>query len=103
MWASGPGRQDPQEALAMVEQAIAGVAGRHRELELKLEAARFMALFMSPAALLQALGDAERFADLEGRTVGECELLVHVAIHRFLLGRTAEEVAEPDRARGGRS
>ena len=95
MWASGPGRQDPQEALTMVEQAIAGVAGRHRELELKLEAARFMAIFMSPAALLQALGDAERFADLEGRTVGECELLVHVAIHRFLLGRTAEEVAGP--------
>jgi DNA-binding CsgD family transcriptional regulator len=95
MWASGPGRQDPQEALGMVEQAIAGVAGRHRELELRLEAVRLMAAFMSPALFQQALGAAERFADLEGRTPGECELLLHVAIHRFRLGRPAAEVAEP--------
>jgi DNA-binding CsgD family transcriptional regulator len=99
MWASGPGRQDPLEALAMVEQAIAGVAGRHRELELRLEAVRLMAAFMSPVLFQQALGAAERFADLEGRTPGECELLLHVAIHRFRLGRPAVEVAEPlDRA-----
>ena len=99
MWASGPERQDPLEALAMVEQAIAGVAGRHRELELRLEAVRLMAAFMSPVLFQQALGAAERFADLEGRTPGECELLLHVAIHRFRLGRPAIEVAEPlDRA-----
>jgi DNA-binding CsgD family transcriptional regulator len=95
MWASGPGRQDPLEALAMVEQAIAGVAGRHRELELRLEAVRLMAAFMSPALFQEALGTAERFADLEGGTPGECELLLHVAIHRFRLGRSAAEVAEP--------
>jgi len=93
MWASGPGRQDPLEALAMVEQAIAGVAGRHRELELRLEAVRLMAAFMSPDLFQQALGAAERFADLEGRTPGECELLLHVAIHRFRLGRPAVDVA----------
>ena len=37
-----------------------------------------MAAFMSPALMRQVLGAAERFADLEGRTPGECELLVHV-------------------------
>jgi DNA-binding CsgD family transcriptional regulator len=95
MWASGPGRQDPLEALAMVEQAIVGVAGRHRELEVRLEAVRLMAAFMSPALFQQALGTAERFAHLEGRTPGECELLLHVAIHRFRLGRPAADVAEP--------
>jgi len=95
MWASGPGRQDPHEALGMIERALEGVAGRDRELELKLEAVRLMAIFMSPALMQQALGEPERFADLEGRTVGECELLLHVAIHRFLLGRAAEDVAEP--------
>jgi DNA-binding CsgD family transcriptional regulator len=99
MWASGPGRQDPMEALAMVEQALAGVAGRHRELELELEAVRLMAAFMSTALMQHALGEAERFVDLEGRTPGECALLLHVAIHRFLLGRSAADVAEPlDRA-----
>ena len=70
MWASGPGRQDPREALAMIERAIAGVAGRDRELELRLEAVRFMAIFMSPALLEQALGEPERFADLDGRSAG---------------------------------
>jgi len=95
MWASGPGRQNPQEALAMIEQAIAGVAGRHRELELRLQAVRLMAIFMSDALMQQALGEAERFEDLEGRTPGECELLLQVAIHRFRLGRPAVDVAEP--------
>ncbi len=95
MWASGPGRQDPQEALAMIERAIAGVAGRDRELELRLEAVRFMAIFMSPALMQQALGEPERFADLEGRSVGECELLLHVAIHRLLGGRAGADVAAP--------
>jgi DNA-binding CsgD family transcriptional regulator len=95
MWASGPGRQDPRDALAMVEEAIAGVDGRHRELELELEGVRFMAAFMSAALMEHVLGDAERFADLEGRTTGECGLLLHVALHRFLLGRSAAEVADP--------
>ena len=95
MWASGPGRQDPEEALAMIERAIAGVAGQDRELELRLEAARFMAIFMSPALMQQALGEPERFADLGGRSAGECELLLHVAIHRLLGGRAAADVAAP--------
>jgi DNA-binding CsgD family transcriptional regulator len=94
-WATGPGRQDPEDALAMVEQAIAGVAGRHSELELKLQAVRFAVLFMSDTLLEPALGQPERFAHLEGRTQGECELLPHVAIHRFLCGRSAADVAEP--------
>jgi DNA-binding CsgD family transcriptional regulator len=99
MWASGPGRQDPRAALAMVEEAVAGVAGRHRELELELEGVRLMAAFMSPALMEHVLGTAERFADLEGRTPGEAGLLLHVALHRFLLGRSAAVVAEPlDRA-----
>jgi hypothetical protein len=95
MWASGPGRQDPREALAMVDDAIAGVAGRHRELELELEAVRLMAAFMSSALMDHVLGDAERFSGLEGRTAGECGLLLHVALHRLLLGRSAADVADP--------
>jgi DNA-binding CsgD family transcriptional regulator len=95
MWASGPGHQAPEEALAMIERAIEGVAGRHRELELELQAARLMAIFMSPALLMETLGEAERFADLPGATVGECQLLLHVAIHRLLGGGTAADVAGP--------
>ena len=94
-WASGPGRQDPEAALAMIDAAIAGVAGRDRELELRLEAIRYMAIFLSSALMLEALGEPERFAALEGRTAGEGELLLHVAIHRLLLGRSADAVAEP--------
>jgi DNA-binding CsgD family transcriptional regulator len=95
MWASGPGRQDPQEALAIVEQALQGVAGRHRELELELEAVRLMAAFMSPALMQRVLGAAEQFADLEGATPGECQLLLHVSIHRFLGGGSAAAAVEP--------
>jgi len=95
MWASGPGRQAPEEALAMIERAIEGVAGRHRELELELQAVRLMAIFMSPALLMETLGEAERFAELPGATVGECQLLLHVAIHRLLGGGTAADVAAP--------
>ena len=75
--------------------AIAGVAGRDRELELRLEAVRYMAIFLSSALMREALGEPERFAALEGRTAGEGELLLHVAVHRFLLGRSADAVAEP--------
>ena len=95
MWATGPGGRDPVRVVAVVEEALWGVAGRHRELELRLEAARLMASFLVTRLLEQALGQAERFADLPGRTAGECELLLHVAVHRFLLGRPAAEVAEP--------
>ena len=94
-WASGPGRQDPEVALAMIDTAIAGVAGRDRELELRLEAVRYMAIFLSSALMREALGEPERFAALEGRTAGEGELLLHVAVHRLLLGRSADAVAEP--------
>jgi AAA ATPase domain len=95
MWATGPGGREPAKVVAVVEEALRGVAGRHRELELRLEAARLMASFLVTELLAKALGEAERFADLPGRTVGECELLLHVGIHRFLLGRPAAEVAEP--------
>ena len=95
MWATGPGQQDPQEAFAMLEQAFAGVAGRHRELELQLEAVRLTAAFLSAEVLAQMVGSAEQFAHLEGRTTAECLLLPHVAFHRFLLGQPAAEVAEP--------
>jgi DNA-binding CsgD family transcriptional regulator/Flp pilus assembly protein TadD len=95
MWASGPGQQDPLEALTMVDQALQGVAGRDRELEHELEAVRLMAAFMSPALMRQALGAAERFANLEGRTPGERQLLLHVSIHRFLGGASATATMEP--------
>jgi ATP/maltotriose-dependent transcriptional regulator MalT len=61
----------------------------------QLRSTRFAALFMDPVRLQDALGEAERFADLEGRTSGECELLAHAAMHRFLLGRPAADVAAP--------
>ena len=92
-WATGLGRQDPADALAMVDEALAGV--QDRELGLRLEALRLAVAFMDSGLLEAALGSAERFADLPGRTRGECELLAHVALHRFLLGRSAAEVAEP--------
>ena len=78
----------------MVDGALAGVTGRHRELELRLQSCRFMATLLAPALFAEALGEAERFADLEGRTVGECELLLHVAIQRWMSGRAADDVAE---------
>ena len=95
MWASGPGRQDPLEALAMVERALAGVAGRHRELELGLEAVRLMATFMSTELMQHALGEPSGSRTSRAVLAGECALLLHVAIHRFLLGRSAADVAEP--------
>ena len=93
-WAAGPGAGDPDELLGMIEGAISGVAGCHRELELRLQSCRFMASLLAPALFAQVLGEAERFADLDGRTVGECELLLHVAIQRWMRGRPADDVAE---------
>jgi DNA-binding CsgD family transcriptional regulator len=95
VWATGPGAQDPQEAFAMVDAAIAEVAGTHPELELQLHAVRLATLFLAPELVQGRLGEAERFADLEGRTPGECAVLAHVAMHRFALGRPASDVAEP--------
>jgi hypothetical protein len=95
MWATGPGGRDPDKVVAVIDEALRGVAGRDRELELRLESARFMASFLVPGLLQMSLGRAERFADLEGHTAGECELLLHVAVHRFGRGRPASDVAEP--------
>jgi DNA-binding CsgD family transcriptional regulator len=95
MWATGPGDPDPQKVVTTIEQALEGVAGRHRELELRLESTRLMAAFLSAELAQEVFGHAERFADLDGRTHGECELLLHVAVHRFLGGRPAAAVAEP--------
>jgi DNA-binding CsgD family transcriptional regulator len=95
MWATGPGGRDPDEIVGLIEDALRGVAGRHPELELRLESARLMASMLSAGLLKQVLGEAERFADLAGRTPGECELLLHVAVHRLLRGRPAYAVAEP--------
>ena len=92
MWATGPGDRDPQQVIAAIEEAIAGVSDRHRELELRLESTRFMAAFLTEGLMQET---PERFADLDGRTAGECELLLHVAVHRFLGGRPADDVAEP--------
>jgi DNA-binding CsgD family transcriptional regulator len=95
MWATGPGGHDPDELVGLIEEALRDVAGRHPELELRLESARLMASMLSVGLLGRVLGEAERFADLAGRTRGECELLLHVAVHRFHCGRPAREVAEP--------
>ena len=70
VWATGPGGRDPDEVMAMIEQALRAVAGRHRELELRLESARLMASLLTAELLQQAVGQAERFADLEGRRSG---------------------------------
>ena len=91
----GPGQQAPEEAMTMFETALEGIAGRDRELELRLESARMTAAFQGPELMAQIVGTAERFADLPGRTQGECELLLHVSLHRFVGGRPAAEVAEP--------
>jgi DNA-binding CsgD family transcriptional regulator len=93
-WASGPGRQDPESALRMIDEAIAE-APDDRELGLRLQALRLWAISMSAEHLREVLGEAERYASLEGRTPAECQLLLHAATHRFLLGRPAEEAAEP--------
>jgi DNA-binding NarL/FixJ family response regulator len=95
MWAAGPGAGDPLELVGLIDAAISGVAGRHRELELRLEACRLMAAFLVPPLFQEVLGHAERFAGLDGRTAGECELLLHVAVHRWLSGRPADDVADP--------
>jgi len=79
----------------MLEAALAGVAGRSRELELRLEALRLAIVFLDTAMMQELLGSAERFAGLAGRTQGERELLMHVAMHRFLTGGSAAAVLEP--------
>ena len=55
-----------------------------------------MLIFFSSAELFgQSLGEAERYSELEGASVGECVLLLQVAIHRFAGGRPAAEIAAP--------
>ena len=98
MWATGPGGHDPNEMVAMIDEALRGVVGRHSELELRLESSRLMTSFMTPALFEQAIGQAERFAELEGRNVGECELLLHVAVQRFLLGGLRPRSRSPSSA-----
>jgi tetratricopeptide (TPR) repeat protein len=93
-WAGGPGQMEPAETIAMLETALAGVAGRDHELELRLESLRMTVAFMDPELMVQIVGSAERFAGLPGRTQGECELLLHAALHRFIGGRPAHEVGE---------
>jgi hypothetical protein len=53
MWAAGPGGRGPQEIVAMVEEALCGVAGRHGELELRLESCRLMVSLLTPALFEQ--------------------------------------------------
>ena len=93
-WAGGPGQLETAEMMQMFETAFAGVAGRDRELELRLESLRLTAAFMDRELMVQLVGSAERFADLPGHTQGECELLLHAALHRFVAGRAADDVAE---------
>jgi hypothetical protein len=40
MWATGPGAADPEDLVDRIEQALRDVAGRHHELELRLESCR---------------------------------------------------------------
>lgn len=64
-----------------------------RELTLELEAARFAAIATS--ALLArhwASGDLERWTGLEGRTPGECLLLVQLALGQMHAGGPAAVV-----------
>jgi tetratricopeptide (TPR) repeat protein len=93
-WAGGPGQLSPARAMEMLETTLAEVAGSDRELELRLESVRLTAAFMDAELMARLVGTAERFADLPGRTQGECELLLHAALHRFVGGRSAADVAE---------
>jgi DNA-binding CsgD family transcriptional regulator len=95
MTATSPAPEQVQQALGMVEPAIEGVAGRDRELELQLRAARLMLLFLSEGELPRWVAESEGYATLEGATTGECLLLLHAAIARFATGRPAAEIAAP--------
>jgi DNA-binding CsgD family transcriptional regulator len=95
MWAAQPAPEQVAEALRLIEQAIDGMAGRDRELELQLEAARLMMLFLSEAHVPRWIAESERYAALEGSSAGECLLLVHAAIARFATGRSAAEIVAP--------
>jgi DNA-binding CsgD family transcriptional regulator len=95
MWTANPTPEEVAAGLELIEPALAGIAGRDRELELQLEAARLFMVFLSPELLMDELGQAERHSGLEGATVGECLLLFHVGLHRYLGGRPAGAIAEP--------
>ena len=101
MGAADPAPEQVALALGLVEPAIAGMAGRDRELELQLQAARLMLLFLSEEHAGTWIAESERHGALEGSSAGECLLLLHTAIARFRAGRPADEIAAPaERAAG---
>ena len=95
MWATSPDPQAVKDGLRMIEPAITGIADRDRELALQLRAAQLMLAFLSVDLMPEWIGEADRHGDLAGATVGECLLLLHAGIHRFLMGRAAADAAEP--------
>jgi DNA-binding CsgD family transcriptional regulator len=104
MWAATPEPEQVREALRLIESTVDGVKGSDRELELQLEAARLMMLFLG-GAHARWIAETEPYATLEGASHGESLLLVHAAIARFATGRPAAEIVAPieripDHARG---
>jgi DNA-binding CsgD family transcriptional regulator/tetratricopeptide (TPR) repeat protein len=95
MWATGPAPDQVERATGLIEPAIAGLGGGDRELELQLEAARLMMLFLSEDRITAWIAESERHAALAGETPGECLLLLHASIARFASGRPAAEIAGP--------
>jgi len=95
MWATGPAPDQVEQALRLIEPAIESMAGRDRELELRLEAARLMMLFLSLDQITVWAAESERHAALMGSSTGECLLLLHAALARFATARPAAEIAAP--------
>ena len=94
IWATSASADDVGFALRAIEAAAAEVTDR--ELGFQLEAARLMLLFFSSGKLFgQSLGEAERYSELAGASVGESVLLLQASIHRFSSGRPAADVAAP--------
>ena len=75
--------------------AFAGVTGRDRELELRLGvAAPDRGVHGSGADGPAGRGARSASPACPATTQGECELLLHAALHRFVRGRAADDVAE---------
>ena len=83
----------------MIERAIAGVAGRDRELELRLEAVRLMAIFMSPRADSAGAGRGRAVRRLEGRTAGRMRAAA-ARRHPPAPARRARRPRSPSRSSG---
>jgi DNA-binding CsgD family transcriptional regulator len=94
MWAATPEPEQVGEALRLIERALDGIAGRDRELQLQLRAARLMMLFLG-GAHARWVAESEPHAALEGATHGESLLLLHAAIARFATGRPAADIVAP--------